>query len=46
MITYNGNDVDVKTNPEDEERNQADHDRKAAIKGALSDINNELKPKQ
>ena len=39
QLKISGSDVDVKMNSEDKERVDEEHDRKAAVKLALADIN-------
>ena len=50
MISYDGKEINVETNALDEERNNEEKARKAAIHNALVDVNKELgikeKPKE
>jgi hypothetical protein len=41
-LKFDGSDVNIKSNPEDVERNEYENDRKAAVHNALNDINTEL----
>lgn len=44
QVSFDGNDIKLAVNAEDEEAFQSERDRKTAIKGALSDIESELHP--
>lgn len=46
QVKFDGSGITVAENEEDKERFQSDRDRKTAIHGALTDIENELHPEE
>ena len=46
QVSFDGTDIKLAVNAEDEMAFQSERDRKTAIKGALSDIESELHPEK